>query len=172
MIWDDTTNASTDVLTALQSRMNSNGWGGTSVCVFSSSLYVLIGTTWTAQTTNEYKYITGFCDQYHVRLWKLSADRVIGAAHKEHWHGFDVFDIEHIGGMGATENDVTPYVVDSFELGETEAKNAFSGSSCWSTSANSHNLNNAYTRKYWTNSGTLHISASSNAYATQINQLC
>jgi len=175
VIWADTQNASTDVLNTAVGRMNGNGWGQTSVCLISSDLYILIGSTWTKQTAHEYKYIVGWCDQYHVRMWRLSADSAIGAAHKEHWHGFDQFDIRHIGGWNVWEDNVTPgHVVDSWEGAETEVRNAFTGggTSCWSIWSNNHSMGNSYTREYWNTARTqLHNSATSNSLASSINQI-
>lgn len=67
LIWADTENASTDVLNAAVQRMNGNGWSQVT-CAPSSTLYVVINGVYTAQHANEYKYIGGVCDQYHVRM--------------------------------------------------------------------------------------------------------
>lgn len=170
LIWDDTNNASSDVLNAALSRMNGNGWSQIT-CYPSSTLYVIVNGYFTAQNANEYKYTGGICDQYHVRLWRITADRAIGAAHQE-VVDTRTFDIRHIGGPNYWENDVQPYhIVISFENGETQARNTFSG--CWTTSSNSHAMSNTYTREYWNSARTtLLYSGYNNGYASQINQLC
>lgn len=176
IIIDDTANASTDVLNAAVGRMNGNGWSATT-CGGSSNLYVLINNVFTQQTTHEYKYIVGWCDQYHVRLWRITADRAIGAAHQEVWKGFDQFDIKHVMPSATWwEDNFTPFhVVNSWENGESQVRSAFGptgGTTCWSVSANSHSLSNSYTREHWNTDRTVNqYSATNGGYASQITRL-
>jgi len=175
IIITDTASASTDVLNAAVGRMNGNGWSATT-CGGSSNLYVLINNVFTQQTTHEYKYIVGFCDQYHVRLWRITADLAIGAAHQEVWKGFDQFDIKHVMSTTWWEDNVTPFhVVNSWENGESQVRSAFGptgGTTCWSVSANSHSMSNSYTREYWNTDRTTKLySATNGSTASQINQI-
>lgn len=173
VIWTDNTSSSSPLIDSVKSTMISNGWSSSTCTGGSSTLYINIaGRGWVGQDADRYKSTGGICDQYHVRMWYLNADQVVGAAHQEDTHGIEIMKINHIGGANVWEQPVVPFhVVHSFENGETQVKNAFT--TCWSSSSNSHWMNNYYTREYYNYAlGLFHVSANNNGYATQINKTC
>jgi len=156
----------------VKSLMNSNGWTSSPPCG-ASDQYVLFGTTWKKQNAHEAKAISG-CDQYHVRLWAISNDLVIGAAHKE-YASLLTYRIHHIpqGMTDYWETGQTPgHVVDDFELGETQVRNTFVGKTCWSATSNNHLMSNSYTREYWQGTIQLLETATSTSYASSIARTC
>ncbi|MGH9878554.1 MAG: hypothetical protein ACRD5H_13025, partial [Nitrososphaerales archaeon] len=169
VIWSDPVGTGSSVITTdMHNRMINKSWSTTTWCAFSNTLYVLINGVYTAQFQHKYKTFAGLCDQYHVRIWKINNNLAIGAAHKEKVDARD-YDIRHIGGLNTWENnEPTFHVVLGFELGESEVRSAFAGTSgeriptCWTATANAHSMSNSYTREYWdTSRTTLLYSASS-----------
>jgi len=174
LIWTDTKSTGGDLLSKIDSRISSQGWNDW--CA-SSDLYINISGTWTKQDEH-FRDRIGFipCNQFHVRAWEINSDLVVGSAHKEttktvFW--YNVVDIEHLSATGPSvwELDILPWggayhSLNGFDSAEDEAAGEFSGT-CWSTSKDSHYMNNIYTRQYYKNN-VLDDSAYNDGYATEI----
>jgi len=175
LIWSDTVPGSASLKSKVDSKMNSSGWDED--CLYSSSLHINIGGTWTSQHEHYTDNLWGLCNQYHIRAWEINNDSMIGSAHEEvlrfkHWD--ERVDTRHISDSGPNylEFNTAPFIVvyhslTGFDSAEDEAAGEFTGG-CWDVEANSHNLGNQYTRKTL-KEGTVQDTAHNNGYATVIS---
>lgn len=176
LIWTDTSDDDGDLITKVTERIEGRGWDG--FCIYSTDLWLNVDGEWMRQTEHFIDSIFGpTCDQYHVRAWAVSDDRVLGSGHEEYLGykaPWERLDIQHVSATGPnyTEYDAGTYggfyhLLKGFESAEEEAAEEFSGS-CWTTSEDFHWLNNEYTRKTFKND-ILEGTAYNDGYATVMN---
>ena len=176
LIWSDTVSGGSTLLSKVNTEMSGSGWND--LCVYSSDLYINIDGTWTAQDRHHIDNKSGVCNQFHLCVWEINSNLVIGSAHEENLRfkdPSDQLDIQHISASGPNYTEynypafafIAYHSLEGFDSAEDEAADEFTGG-CWSSSKDSHDMGNMYTRKMIKN-GVIEDIAYNDGYATVIN---
>lgn len=118
IIWNDSGGVPENIAQTARNNLVLNGWTESTTCPGATQYINYLG-AWIPQ---EYQiYDVGDCDHTHLRIWDLTSDRAIGAAHEEFWRP-DTYAIKHTSSTGPSgwETSFEGHVVSNFESVETQ----------------------------------------------------